>query len=132
MTSDGQVVDRFFEGLSSGDLDAVLACLTPDARIWHCFDGVAQDRSEARQAWQSLIDNFPIRIFVDVRRERTSSGFVQQHMMMGTTKDGVNAAWAICAMIRIEGQLISRIDEYIDRAGKFDLAVNGEARTPGL
>lgn len=130
--SDEAVLDRFFASLASGDLDLALACLTPDARIWHCFDGVALEREASLAGWNDLVIGFPERAFVDVRRHPIPGGFVQQHMMTGRTANGAIFAWPICVVVRISDGLIARIDEYIDRAGRFELMDLSAAVTPGL
>lgn len=128
----GAVIDRFYEALSRGDLDGALACLTVDARVWHCFDGVAVDRAGCLEGWRALVTGFPERAFVDVRRHAISTGFVQQHFMTARTLTGAMVGWPICVVVELSGGLISRMDEYIDRAGKLDIAQLNQARTPGL
>jgi len=129
---DGTVIDRFYAGLASGDLDAALACTTPDMRTWHCFDGIVQDREQCLVGWRSMVENLPERAFVDVRRHAIPGGFVQQHMMAAKTSAGTIMAWPVCMLIWLENGLIARIDEYIDRAGRFTMADLHAATTPGL
>lgn len=129
---EGEVIDRMFAALSAGNLDAAAACLTPDARIWHSFDCVAHDRSGIMAEWEGLVANFPERRFVDVRRQSTASGFVQQHVMAGRTGSGTERAWPVCIVVRMENGLIARLDEYIDRAGSFQPEGDGALKTPGL
>ena len=129
---DGAIVDRFYAGLASGNLDAALACLTPDVRVWHSFDGIAQDRESSLAGWRGLVAAFPERAFVDVRRHRVPGGFVQQQLMTGRTAAGELVGWPVCVMITLRDGLISRIDEYIDRAGSFAVADLHGAKTPGL
>ena len=129
---DGDVVDRLFAALTSGELDVAKACLAADAAVWHCFDGLAQDRAAAVAGWQALVDNFAERAFVDVRRWPIAGGFVQQHLLAVRNRAGKAMAWPCCLVIQLEGGLISRIDEYLDRAGHFDLAELVAARAPGL
>ena len=129
---DGAIVDRLFGALADGDLDAALACLSPDARVWHSFDGIAQDRAGIVEGWQGLIGNFPERAFVDVRRRAIAGGFVQQHLMAARSAAGAMIAWPICVVVQVEGGLIRRVDKYIDRAGRFAVASIADAVTPGL
>ena len=130
--SQGAVVDRFYGGLASGNLDESLACLAPEARIWHCFDGIAQDRKCSFAGWQDLVANFPSRAFVDIRRHAVAGGFVQQMMMTVRTASGESVGWPICVVIMLKDGLIVRIDEYIDRAGRFDVTNACAEATPGL
>lgn len=129
---DGAIIDRFYGALGSGDLDAALACLTSHAQVWHSFDGHVSDRQQSLEGWRALLAGFPERAFVDVRRHAISSGFVQQHMMTARTLDGALVGWPICVFVEVTDGLISRIDEYIDRAGRLKVADLHEAKTPGL
>ena len=131
-SDDGAVIDRMFAALSAGDLAAAAECFTSDARLWHSFDCVAHDLAGVMGEWQGLVANFRYRDFVDVRRQPTPGGFVQQHVMIGTTASGVRKAWPVCIVVRIERGLIARLDEYIDRAGVFEPPVDEQLRTPGL
>jgi ketosteroid isomerase-like protein len=129
-TEEGTVVDALFGALGRGDLAAAERCLTADARVWHSFDQVAQDRKTAVAGWQAFVDMFAERVFVDVRRQATPGGFVQQHLMVVRAGEH-RMAWPGCVVLRIEGGLIARLDEYMDRAGSF--APTGEdPTTPGL
>lgn len=129
---DGAVIDRMFAALSCGNLADAAACFTPDARIWHSFDCIAHDLGAIMLEWEGLVANFPLRDFVDVRRQPTSSGFVQQHVMTGTTASGARRAWPVCIVVRIKDGHIARLDEYIDRAGAFEPLAGGPVRTPAL
>ena len=129
---DGEVIDRFYAGLASGDLTACLACLAPEALIWHCFDGLVLDAEGSLPGWQALIAGFPQRAFCDVRRSPIAGGYVQQHVMTAKTQAGDMVGWAICVVVKIKNGLITRIDEYIDRAGKFAVADLTKAVAPGL
>ncbi|HEX8058400.1 MAG TPA: nuclear transport factor 2 family protein [Novosphingobium sp.] len=132
MSDDGQVIDRLFGALADGDVDVAVACFADEAKVWHCFDCIAHDKPAMREQWQALVDNFPERDFVDVRRQPIPGGFVQQHVMTATTASGANKAWPTCIVVRVENGLIARLDEYIDRAGAFDPGPNGLTVTPGL
>ena len=129
---DGSVIDRFYGAPASGHLADALGCLTPDARVWHCFDGIAHDRDSSLEGWKALLAAFPQRAFVDVRRHPIPGGFVQQQMMTGCSVSGALVAWPVCVVIMLQDGQISRIDEYIDRAGKFTITDLHSDTTPGL
>jgi hypothetical protein len=52
--------------------------------------------------------------------------------MTAKTQAGDMVGWAICVVVKIKNGLITRIDEYIDRAGKFAVADLTKAVAPGL
>ncbi|MCW1428369.1 nuclear transport factor 2 family protein [Novosphingobium sp. JCM 18896] len=132
MSDQGSVIDRMFAALAAGKVEAALACLSDDAKIWHGFDCLAHDKAAMRAQYRGLVDGFPARDFVDVRRQATPTGFVQQHVMTATTPSGQRKAWPACIVVRIENGLITRLDEYIDRAGAFEPPATGALVTPGL
>lgn len=123
-------VDRLYDALARGDTAGARACCTPDARFWHCFDGEAQDLDTAVRGWEQLIAHSAARGIEDVRRRPLDDGFVQQHMFAMTTAAGARKGWAVCLVVRLDGDLIARVDEYMDRAGSFAPAEG--APTPGL
>lgn len=129
---EGAIVDRLFDALAEGDLAAARECFALEAVIWHGFDRIAHDLDGVAEDWRQLVANFPSRSFVDIRRQATATGFVQQHVMHVTTRDGRRMAWPICIVVRIEDGRIARLDEYIDRAGFFVPEAAAPVATPGL
>ncbi|WP_052223477.1 nuclear transport factor 2 family protein [Novosphingobium malaysiense] len=126
------VLERFFEALAAGDLAKVRACCTASARFWHSFDQTAHDLDAIEPQWQALACDFSEVRFADVRRQKTVSGYVQQHVMMVRRHDGRRIAWPACVVVRIKDGRISRLDEYIDRAGTFEILGEGKPMAPGL
>ncbi len=112
-------IDRMFDALAAGDIPAVRACFTPDGKVWHCFDGITQDMDEAAKGWEGLVGFTASRIVDEVRRQATAEGFVQQHVFTLKFANGDSTAWHVAAVVKTEGNLISRFDEYIDRGGSF-------------
>lgn len=118
--SDATVLDRLFDALAVGDLIAATACFTPDAKIRHSFDRLAQSPAEAAVGWAAMIDHFPERGIADKQCQATATGFVQQHLWTVRSAVGKRMAWPVCVVVRIRDGLIVRLDEYLDRAGSFD------------
>jgi ketosteroid isomerase-like protein len=124
-------VTRLYDAMSRGDTAAMRACCAPDVRFWHCFDGVAQDIESSVQGWEGLIAHTKARHAEDVRSIPTQDGLVQQFVFVITTPTGERKAWALCVVVKIKDGLITRVDEYIDRAGGFDVG-DGDVTTPGF
>lgn len=112
-------------------MEAARAACTPDVVFWHSFDRVALTFETAAQGWAPLFQNFCERAFTDVRRFEIPGGFVQQYLMVARTTAGASLAWPICAVVQTRDGLVSRFDEYIDRAGHFATA-GADPTTPGL
>jgi ketosteroid isomerase-like protein len=105
---------RFFAAIEAGDLEAFDACYSADAVVWHNYDR-HRHRKELNVAvlgW--LCQQIPDLHYEDVRRTILPGGFVQQHVLRGTTRAGARVD--IPAMMRgwcADGH-ITRIDEYLD------------------
>ncbi len=130
MSDDAEVLDRFYGALTRGDVAAARACVTDDFVAWHSFDQKEEDLATAEQGWQRLASGFAARAFTDVRRSPVPGGFVQRQCFEATTAAGDVMAWPVCVLLTVQGGLISRLDEYIDRAGRY--VPDGSPGTPGL
>lgn len=128
----GEAIDRAFEALERGDLDAARDCFTEDAVVWHGFDRVARGLDETLADWTGLVAAFPERGLEDIRRRTAGDGaFVQQHLFVVRDAAGSRRAWPVCIVVRIEGGRITRLDEYIDRTACYAVG-DGPLITPGL
>jgi hypothetical protein len=127
----GDIIDELFACLSRGDVAGARGCCTPDARVWHSFDGVALSLDQACAGWQLFVTTFPERSVVDVRRAAIPGGFVQQHLLIVRRTDGARRGWPICIVFKIREGRIASLEEYIDRSGALPLD-EGERATPGL
>jgi uncharacterized protein len=108
--------DRLFEAICSGDLDAVREIYAPQVRVWHNFDRVEQSLEENLRVLAWVVKNVAGLRYEHVRRQRTESGFVQQHLLCGTAPGGEPLEIAACLVCRVDGGRITRIDEYLDSA----------------
>lgn len=107
---------RFFSAVAAGDLDAVRAMYTPDALIWHNHDGAAQtvEQNLAVLAW--VAKNIVEFRYEDAVLQATDTGFIEQHVTRGRTRNGSEITMPACIVCTVvEGQ-ISRLDEYLDSA----------------
>lgn len=110
------VADAFFAALEEGSVDKVLACYAPGARIWHNFDQLTLTPQGNAPGLETLFTNFPRRRYVDVRRQPTPAGFVQQHVLRLERADGVTVDWPGCIICDVADGRITRLDEYVDLA----------------
>jgi ketosteroid isomerase-like protein len=106
---------RLFDALSQGNIAAARACFVPEAVIWHGFDGIAADLETSLRSWEGLTGCE----IEDVHSLVTAEGFVQQHVFIMHTQAGTRKAWHVCIVAKVSDGLITRLDEYMDRAGFF-------------
>ena len=109
------VADEFFAAIEAGDTDALARLYHPDARIWHNFDQIEQTVDENMKTLRFIVRALSDRRYEDVRRIVLDDGFVQQHVLRGTTPRG---KLEMPAMMRVwvDGGQVTRIDEYLDPA----------------
>ncbi|MEE4300594.1 MAG: nuclear transport factor 2 family protein [Pseudomonadales bacterium] len=107
-------VARLIEAIERGDTDAVAACYTEDARIWHNFDDADQTREENLAVLAWMCRTFPERRYEVLRREPIDGGVLQQHVLHLATADGERHAVPACLIVGLEGDRIRRIEEYMD------------------
>jgi ketosteroid isomerase-like protein len=110
------LADTFFGALEAGSVEGVLACYAPDAKIWHNFDRLALTPQESVAGLQTLFTNFASRRYLDVRRQPTPGGFVQQHVLRLEQADGTAVDWPGCIVCDVADGKITRLDEYVDLA----------------
>ncbi|MFN0145174.1 MAG: nuclear transport factor 2 family protein [Dehalococcoidia bacterium] len=120
MTSTSQanldVAKRFFEAGAGGDVDALRACYAAEAKIWHNVDGKEQTVDENLRISGWVRKNVAGYRYENVQRQATESGFLQQHVIRGTSRNGTELAIASCLVARVADGKITRLDEYIDSA----------------
>jgi uncharacterized protein len=108
--------DAFCRALEAGSVAGVLDCYTPDARIWHNFDTLALTPEESVAGLETLFTAFTARRYLDVRRQATRDGFVQQHILRLERADGVVIDWPGCIVFTLRDGKIAGIEEYVDLA----------------
>lgn len=126
------IVRRFYTALANKDLAAARSCCSKDARFWHCFDGVAQDLTQAEKGWEGLFAFFQENRIVDVRCQQLSPGeLVQRHLFLLRGDDGVLKGKPCCIFVKVNKGVITRLDEYIDLSGDLPMT-DALQHTPGL
>ena len=108
---------RFFDCVEQGDIDGLVACYAPDAKIWHNTDEQEQSPQDNKVTLSGMVTRILDRVYDNRRIETFPGGFVQQHVLRGTRKhDGVRIALPACIVCAVEGGKITRLDEYFDSA----------------
>ena len=111
----GAAVDRLMHAIESGDVDAARAAYAPGATIWHNHDQVDQDVDANLRVLGWLVANTTSRTYTEVRRHVLDDGrVVQQHLLRVTFADGRSAALPACLFVTVDGDRVTRIEEYLD------------------
>lgn len=110
------LAERLIAAIVAGDVEAVRAIYSPDARIWHNFDDLEQTVDENLRVLRWLVRNVANLRYEDIRRQRTERGFMQQHVLRGTTDDGRPVELPAVLICTVENDHITRLEEYFDSA----------------
>lgn len=109
------IVARLVAAIEAGDLDGVRAVYAPDVAVWTCFDDRERDVEASMKVLEWLVANTTERHYDITRRIEIEGGVLQQHVLRATSKHRDREfTMPACLVIRIEGDLITRIDEYLD------------------
>ncbi|MEJ7583697.1 MAG: nuclear transport factor 2 family protein [Acidimicrobiales bacterium] len=115
MTAD-ELGTRLFAAIEAGAIDVLRdEIYAPNAVIWHNLDGAEQGVDDNLRTLGRVARHVTGLRYDDVRREPTPTGFVQQHVLRGTAPGGELAVPA-CLVVTVDGDRITRIDEYLDSA----------------
>jgi ketosteroid isomerase-like protein len=116
MTTDDplRLAERLFTAVTTGDIDGVRACYAPDVVVWHNSDNVGQSAEENLRVLGWVTKNIRDLRYEEVRRQRTPTGFVQQHVLRGTAPNGTALAVPACLVATVVDGRITRLDEYLD------------------
>jgi len=109
-----EVAERLFAAIVAGDVEAVRDIYSPDARVWHNFDRVEQTVEENLRVLHWVVGNVKNLRYEEVRRQRTDDGFVQQHVLRGTSRSGEPIELPACLVCTVKDGHITRIEEYFD------------------
>lgn len=107
---------RFFDAVTRGDLDTVRAIYAPDAVIWQAHLQQEQSPAENLAVLGWIKKNVKQFRYEDVRCQVTPTGFVEQHTTCGLSPSGKEFRMPACIVVRVDGEHIARLDEYLDSA----------------
>ena len=108
--------DAFFAAIEAGDTEQLGRLYHPDAKIWHNYDQVEQSVEENMKVLRFIVRTLADRRYEEIRRIVLDDGFVQQHVLRGSTSRGKLDMPAMVRVWIVEGQ-VTRIEEYLDPAG---------------
>jgi len=121
------LAERLFAAIVAGDVEAVRDIYSPDARVWHNFDGVEQTVDENLRVLRWLVRNVSNLRYEEIRRRRIEDGFVQQHVLRGTSRGGRPLELAACMICTVKDGHITRLEEYFDPAQLEPLSTDPSA-----
>jgi ketosteroid isomerase-like protein len=123
------LADRLFSAMEAGDVDAVAATWADDVTVWHTLGGETRGKSAALAMIKYMVSNSSARRYELISRHPFDGGFVQQHVLEGTARNGKHFSARVALIVGIgsDGR-ITRMDEYVDPAALAPLLGHGEHR----
>jgi ketosteroid isomerase-like protein len=111
------VAQRLFAAIEGGDADAVGALWDDDVLVWKSAEPQDQVKKRALRVIFWFMDSTTERRYEILDRQFFDGGFVQQHVLHATGRNGGSISMRVCIVIKVGANgLISRIDEYFDPA----------------
>jgi ketosteroid isomerase-like protein len=107
---------KFLDAIERGDTAAARACYADDAIIWHNFDNkekTVDENMASLEKWKRYVDH---RKYDLQRLERLPNGYLQQHILTGVTKEGIQILVNACLICTVFGDKIIKLEEYLDPA----------------
>jgi ketosteroid isomerase-like protein len=110
--------DQLFAAIERSDEAALEQMFDDDIAVWRVGSHRDDDKARALRVLHWFIDVTEQRHYDILDRQLFSDGFVQQHILHATGRNGGSIALRVCIVIKLNSNaLISRIDEYFDPAG---------------
>jgi ketosteroid isomerase-like protein len=111
------VADQLFAAIVRGDEATLEQMFDDDIAVWRAGSDRDDDKARALRVLHWFIDVTTHRRYELLDRQLFTGGFVQQHILHATGRNGGSIALRVCIVIKMSGNdLINRIDEYFDPA----------------
>jgi hypothetical protein len=112
-----EVADRLFAAIERSDETTLTQLFDDDIAVWRVGARRDNDKERAMKVLRWFIDVTTQRRYEILDRQLFPDGFVQQHILHATGRNGALIALRVCIVIKLGvNALISRIDEYFDPA----------------
>jgi ketosteroid isomerase-like protein len=112
-----EVADQLFAAIEGNDETTLRQLFDDDIAVWRVGARRDNDKERALKVLRWFIDVSTHRRYEIVDRQLFPDGFVQQHILHATGRNGGSIALRVCIVIKLGSNgLISRIDEYFDPA----------------
>jgi ketosteroid isomerase-like protein len=123
------VADRLFAAIENGDAATVEALWDDDVLVWKSAEPTDQAKSRALRVISWFMGTTTERHYEILDRRYFDSGFVQQHVLHATGRNGGSISMRVCLVIKLGGSgLINKIDEYFDPAELKPLLGSGHGQ----
>jgi ketosteroid isomerase-like protein len=120
------VADRLFAAIENGDAATVEALWDDDVLVWKSAEPEDQTKKRALRVIFWFMDTTTERRYEILDRQFFDGGFVQQHVLHATARNGGSISMRVCIVIKLGDRgLIDKIDEYFNPADLAPLLGSG-------
>ena len=110
------VADQLFRAIEEGDVAAVDQLWDPGVVVWNSAER-DREKTRALRVIDWFVNTTTERRYEILDRQFFDGGFVQQHILHASGRNGGLISMRVCIVIKVgANKLISRIDEYFDPA----------------
>lgn len=125
------LAERFLRAVERGDIETVRESVyTPETVIWHNTTDREIGPEDNYRTLRWLSGVLTGMRYEQERRHPTPDGFVQQHVLRGTTPDGQEIEVRACFVATVRDDRIVRLEEYLDSAASRALDPYRESPAP--
>jgi hypothetical protein len=112
-----ELADQLFAAIERGDETTLNEVFDDEIAVWRVGARRDNDKERALKVLRWFIHVTTERRYEILDRQLFPDGFVQQHILHATGRNGGSIALRVCIVIKLGVKtLISRIDEYFDPA----------------
>lgn len=109
-----EVVDLFFNAIQNGDESGLQSVYAEDVKVWHSFTGDEISKEENISSLMSMI-KAGVKIRYALQEQLiVGTRVARRHLVTLTFASGKTILLPVCIFLTIEGNHITRLDEYID------------------
>ncbi len=109
------VAEALSHAITTRDVEAVDRLYADETVVWHSYDREEQDRVTTLAFLRAFFEKAGEIRYTDIRRVRTEEGYVQQHIIHTTLKDGSRfEPRPVCIVAKVENGKVLRVDEYLE------------------
>src|SRR3546814_5994794 len=94
--------ERLFHTVEHGDLEDLRSIFADGAMVWHNTDEALTDVETTIRNLRAIRESATVFHYDAIRREPTTSGFVQQHILIVELPDGRTIRDLCCCLCRSE------------------------------
>ncbi len=121
--------ERLFHTVEHGDLEDLWRIFGDGAMVWHNTDEKLTDVATSITNLRKIRETSQEFRYVDIRRQPTPTGFVQQHTLILTLADGRSIRDLCCCVCTVQDGRITHMDAYHDSAATSRMAHKAGATT---